>query len=106
MKEKKKEMSEAERKKLDKARKKQIDTANKFKDEVLKKYKNVVKAVVLFGSLTRGDFHAKSDIDLLVVIDDTLARFTPEMKEEFDERIYRIGKELSDNIIVQPGNIN
>jgi len=102
MKEKKKEMSEAERKKLDKARKKQIDIANKFKDEVLKKYKNVVKAVVLFGSLTRGDFHAKSDIDLLVVIDDTMARFTPEMKEEFDERIYRIGKGISENIIVQP----
>jgi predicted nucleotidyltransferase/uncharacterized protein (UPF0332 family) len=97
-----KKVSEAEKKKMEKVRKKQIETANKFKDEVLKKYKNVVKAVVLFGSLIRGDFHSKSDIDLLVVIDDTIARFTPEMKEEFDERIYRIGKEISENIIVQP----
>jgi predicted nucleotidyltransferase/uncharacterized protein (UPF0332 family) len=102
MAEEKKEVSEAEKKKKEKMRKKQIDIANRFKDEVLKKYKDIVKAVVLFGSLTRGDFHAKSDIDLLVVIDDTMARFTPEMKEEFDERIYRIGKELSDDIIVQP----
>jgi len=60
-------------KKLDKKaealRKKQLDTATKFKDEVLKKYKTYVKCVVLFGSLVRGDFHSKSDIDLLVVID-------------------------------------
>jgi predicted nucleotidyltransferase/uncharacterized protein (UPF0332 family) len=97
-----KKMSDADKKKREKLRKKQIEIANKFKDEVLKKYKNVVKAVVLFGSLIRGDFHSKSDIDLLVVIDDTLARFTPEMKEEFDDRIYRIGKSIDENIIVQP----
>lgn len=96
-------MPEAKKdKKIEKIRKKQLDIANEFKDEVLKKYKNVVKAVVLFGSLVRGDFHEKSDIDLLVVIDDTLARFSPEMKENFDDDIYNIGKKLSENIIVQP----
>ncbi|MFH0832924.1 MAG: nucleotidyltransferase domain-containing protein [Candidatus Aenigmatarchaeota archaeon] len=88
--------------KLEKARKKHLDIANKFKDEVLGKYKDFVKAVVIFGSIVRGDFHDKSDIDLLVVIDDTIARFTPEMKERFDEDIYNIGKKLSDVIIVQP----
>ncbi len=90
---------EPEREKL---RKKQLDLANKFKDEVLKKYKNLVKSVVLFGSITRGDYHEKSDIDLLVVIDDTLARFTPEMKLRFDDDIYDIGKKLSENMVVQP----
>ena len=90
---------ETEREKL---RKKQLDMANKFKEEVLKKYKDVTKCVVLFGSLTRGDYHEKSDIDLLVVIDDTLARFTPEMKLRFDDDIYDIGKKLSEHIVVQP----
>ncbi len=90
---------ETEREKL---RKKQLDMANKFKDEVLKKYKDLTKSVVLFGSLTRGDYHEKSDIDLLVVIDDTLARFTPEMKLRFDDDIYDIGKRLSEHIVVQP----
>ncbi len=90
---------EPEREKL---RKKQLDLANKFKDEVLKKYKDVVKSIVIFGSITRGDYHEKSDIDLLVVIDDTLARFTPEMKLRFDDDIYDIGKRLSENIVVQP----
>ena len=94
--------SAGEMKKMEKFRKKQLSIANKFKDEVLGKYKDFVKAVVLFGSLTRNDFHQKSDIDLLVVIDDTTARFSPEMKMRFDDDIYDIGKRLSEDIIVQP----
>ncbi len=88
--------------KSEKMRKKQLAIANKFRDEVLRKYKDVTKAIVLFGSLVRGDFHEKSDIDLLVIIDDTVARFSPEMKDRFDEDIYTIGKKISDIIIVQP----
>ncbi|MBI2972015.1 MAG: nucleotidyltransferase domain-containing protein [Candidatus Aenigmarchaeota archaeon] len=91
-----------EMKRLEKLRKKQLDIANKFKDDVLKKYKNFVKAVVLFGSFTRGDFHEKSDIDLLVIIDDTMTRFTPEQKLRFDDDIYFIGKDISEHITVQP----
>src|SRR3989338_3871275 len=83
-------------------RKKQLALANKFKDEVLKRYSNIVKAIVLFGSLTRGDFHEKSDIDMLVVIDDVTARFTPEMKDEFDDRLYDIAKSISESMTVQP----
>ena len=88
--------------KMEKLRKKQLDIANKFKDSVLKKYSKYVKAVVIFGSFTRKDFHEKSDIDLLVIIDDTIARFTPEMKMQFDDDIYFIGKKISENIVVQP----
>ena len=86
----------------EKLRKKQLELANKFKESVLKKYKDVTKSVVIFGSITRGDYHEKSDIDLLVIIDDTIARFTPEMKLRFDDDIYNIGKKLSDHIVVQP----
>lgn len=93
-------------KKLDKKRealrKRQLDLANKYKDMVLKKYKGMVKSVVLFGSLVRGDFHEKSDIDMLVVIDDTAARFTPEMKDRFDDELYSMAKKLSEFITVQP----
>lgn len=83
-------------------RKKQLALATKFKDEVLKQYKQYVKSVVIFGSITRGDFHEKSDIDMLVIIDDTVARFTPEMKESFDEKLHGIAKKLSEQITVQP----
>ena len=37
------------------------------KDEIRKQYKAEIKAV--FGSYARGDFHADSDLDLLVDLD-------------------------------------
>lgn len=83
-------------------RKKQLALANRFKEEVLKRYKDLVKAIVIFGSFTRQDFHEKSDIDMLVIIDDVTARFTPEMKDEFDDRLYDIAKRISENMTVQP----
>lgn len=89
-------------KKLEELRKKQIALANKYKDEVLKRYKGLVKAVILFGSYVRGDYHEKSDIDMLVVIDDVTARFTPEMKLQFDDDIYFLAKKMSKDITVQP----
>lgn len=89
-------------KKMEELRKRQLNLANKFKDEILKKHNKIVKAVVLFGSLVRGDFHEKSDIDMLVVIDDVTARFTPEMKDEFDDWIYMLAKKMAENMTVQP----
>lgn len=89
-------------KNLEEIRKKQLELATRFKDDVMKRYKDYVKAVVLFGSFTRSDFTEKSDLDLLVIIDDTITRFTPEMKLRFDDDIYDIGKKISDNIVVQP----
>ncbi len=89
-------------KKLENFRKKQISLAKKFTDAVLKKYKKIVKAVVLFGSLVRGDFTTKSDVDILVIIDDTAARFSPEMKMRFDDELYMLAKDISKSITVQP----
>ncbi len=98
----KEHVNEKRKKELEALKKKQWALAEKFKDEVLKKHKNYVKAVVLFGSLVRGDFHEKSDIDMLVVVDDTVTRFTPEMKDRFDDEIYFMAKKISENITVQP----
>jgi len=93
---------DANRKKLEALRKRQLKLAEKYKDEILRRYKNIVKAVILFGSYVRGDYHEKSDIDILVVIDDVTARFTPEMKDEFDDKLYRLAKDISEDITVQP----
>ncbi len=93
---------DANKKRLEALRKKQIKLAERYKDEVLKRYKNIVKAVVLFGSYVRGDYHEKSDIDMLVIIDDVTARLTPEMKDSFDDKLHQIAKSISDDITVQP----
>ena len=82
--------------------KKQLQLANKFKDVVVKKYGSIIKSVIIFGSLTRKDFHSKSDIDMLVIVDDIAARFTPETKDIFDSEIYSMAKKISKDIVVQP----
>ncbi|MFH0948999.1 MAG: nucleotidyltransferase domain-containing protein [Candidatus Aenigmatarchaeota archaeon] len=89
-------------KKREALKKRQLKLAEQFKEEVMKKYKNIIKAVVLFGSLVRGDFHEKSDIDMLVIVDDTVARLTPEMKDRLDDELYFIAKKINENITVQP----
>lgn len=90
------------RKKIDKVRKEKLKLADKFKSKILEKYKDLVKTIVIFGSVSRGDVSEKSDIDLLVVVDDTKARFTPELKMQFDKKIRQIGKKVSQRITVQP----
>ena len=83
-------------------RKQKLKYAEQFKEEVLKKSQKVVKAVVLFGSLVRGDFTEKSDIDMLVVIDDVMSRFTPDQKDQFDDMLRSIAKKISEDVVVQP----
>lgn len=105
--EKKAEPSQAEAAKeaarLEKIRKEKLKFAERFKDEVLKKYgTKFIKAVVLFGSLVRGGFTEKSDVDMLVIIDDVAARLTEEQKARFDDEIQDLGKRISEDISVQP----
>jgi len=97
-----KKIDEKEIKRIERLRRKKLKVAQEFCDAVLKKYKKIIKAVVVFGSLTRNDFTEKSDIDILVIIDDTLARFTPEMKEAFDFKLQDIARSISESISVQP----
>lgn len=98
----KKVSREKEEKKHEKLRKRNFKLAQKFAEEVVKKFKKIVKSVIVFGSTSRGDVTKDSDIDLLVIFDDTAARFTPEMKEAFDEKLQEIGKSISKKISVQP----
>ncbi len=84
---------------IEKSRKELLKLANKFKDDVLKKYGDTVKAVILFGSLPRGDFHKKSDIDILVIIDDTGKRLS---LDQMDYEVKAMGNKISPQIVTQP----
>jgi len=88
--------------KKEKIRKAKLAVAEKFKEEVLKKYSKITKAIVLFGSVVRGDFTEKSDVDMLVVIDDVMARMSDEQKDRLDDDLRDIGKKIHEDIVVQP----
>jgi len=83
-------------------KKEALELAQRFTREVVKRFRKIVKSVVIFGSFARGDFTKKSDVDLLVIYDDVAAKFTPELKEAFDEKLQEIAKSISPRLSVQP----
>jgi len=81
----------------------QIDKElNKLKDKILEKYGDRVKCIIMMGSVARGEYKAKSDVDVFIVIDDTEKEITPEEKNEIDETLEKITTEISEDISVQP----
>ena len=63
------------------SREQRIEIARKFARKVLERYGSLIKSVVVFGSTVRGEIKEKSDIDILVIIDDTSMKWCPNCKE-------------------------
>lgn len=58
-----------------------IEIARKFARKLIEKFGNIVKSVVVFGSTVRGEIKERSDIDILIIIDDTSMKWCPNCKE-------------------------
>jgi predicted nucleotidyltransferase/uncharacterized protein (UPF0332 family) len=81
----------------------QIDKElNKLKDKILEKYGERVKCIIMMGSVARGEYKAKSDVDVFIVIDDTEKEILPEEKEEIDNNLEKMATEISEDISIQP----
>jgi len=67
-------------------------------DEVLKEFVRQVSAfpgllsVILYGSVARGDYDARSDVDLLLIFEDEISRESAERK--VSEAVVRLGHRL------------
>ncbi|MBI2651296.1 nucleotidyltransferase domain-containing protein [Candidatus Woesearchaeota archaeon] len=68
---------------LEKYERHDVDTAYRFANEIYKEMGALIRAVVIFGSTARKKTTAKSDIDVLVVIDDLTISLTPEVVEAY-----------------------
>lgn len=74
----------------------------KYVEEVNKIYGENLKSVLLYGSYARGDFHADSDIDIMILVNLTdaelekyrkqLSWVTYDFNEEYDVDIKPIAK--------------
>ena len=60
-----------------------IDIARNFARIMYKELGNFISALVLFGSATKASHVPKSDIDILIVLDDVRIRFTKELIETY-----------------------
>lgn len=68
---------------LEKFNKKDLDIAYKFTNEIYKELSSFLKAVVLFGSTARKQETSKSDIDMLVIIDDLSVNLSGDVVEAY-----------------------
>ncbi len=96
---KKKKLTKKEREKL---RKEVFKAAEKFKDRILRKYKGLIKTVFIFGSYLRDDFTEQSDLDVLVLLDDTKMRITENFKNRLWDEMDEIAKKIDKRLHLQP----
>src|SRR3989338_3834502 len=68
---------------LEKYPRQDIDIAYNFANEIYKELGTLIRAVVLFGSSARKTTTEKSDIDLLVILDDLTISLTAEVTEAY-----------------------
>lgn len=73
---------------------KRVKLIKKFADKVLEKYGDMVKAIIMMGSVARGEFKPKSDIDVFLILDDTKHKFTAKELDKIDFEIEKIAREV------------
>ncbi len=81
-----------------------LKSSDIFKEKVLQMFKGYVKSIVVWGSITRGDFTGKSDVDIYVIFDDTkmpLKKFD-EIRERVYQDLLKIAKSIDPRLHPQP----
>ncbi len=78
-----------------------MKAAERFSVLARRKLGNMVKGIAVIGSLARGDFTPGSDIDVLVVVDDTQRDIPDELKEKLLAILVDLGKKIDKKMQVQ-----
>jgi predicted nucleotidyltransferase/uncharacterized protein (UPF0332 family) len=81
---------------------KRLQEAKEFAKRVLEKYGTLIKSIVLMGSVVREEFKPESDIDIIVILDDTIEELPSEKLEAIDDDLEKIAKSISDKLSIQP----
>ena len=68
---------------LEKYERHDVDISYRFANELYKELGSLIRAVVLFGSAARQKTTAKSDIDILVILDDLTISLSPEVVDAY-----------------------
>ncbi|MFH0867756.1 MAG: nucleotidyltransferase domain-containing protein [Candidatus Woesearchaeota archaeon] len=68
---------------LEKYEKHEIDLSYRFANDMYKEMGSLIRGVIIFGSAARKKITVRSDIDILVIIDDTTISLSPEVVEAY-----------------------
>lgn len=76
------------------AKNRRIELAKDLSKELLDKYRSWIKAIILHGSVLRNEFKSTSDMDILVLVDDTKKDYTKALKEKITKDLYYLVKKI------------
>jgi len=79
-------------------------STNEYKEKLLGMFKSYVKAIIMFGSITRGEQHGKSDVDIYMIFDDTkmpLKKFE-DIRDKITDDMYRVARSIDPRLHPQP----
>jgi predicted nucleotidyltransferase/uncharacterized membrane-anchored protein YhcB (DUF1043 family) len=87
----------------EKSQERRMESAQEFSDKLLDKLGDKVKVVAVWGSVAKGEHGHDSDIDTLVVLDDTkLQKDVPDdAKKKIRNKVTNLAKETDDRITIQ-----
>jgi len=81
-----------------------LKSSESFKEKIVEMFKGYIKAVIVWGSITRGDYTGKSDVDIYIIFDDTkfpLNKFE-EIREKIDKDIFSAASSIDPRLHPQP----
>lgn len=83
-------------------KKKRAELIKQFSKKLLDKYGRQIKAIIAWGSVVRDEFTSKSDIDLVIVADDTREPMDDDERDEINDFMAKTGKEVDERLSPQP----
>jgi predicted nucleotidyltransferase len=98
-----KEIKLVEKNEIEERKKVLIEKSVKFMNEIRKKFGEIIKSVVIFGSVARGDIKPTSDADVWVILDDTTMKTSVDF-DRIREEILITAENIKD-IHVQTTNL-
>jgi len=84
------------------AKQRRATVVKEFSKKILDKFGPIVKAIIVWGSTARDQFRCESDIDLVILIDDTKKGFNNEIREKIDEFISEAASKVDEKLSPQP----
>lgn len=77
-------------------RERRKDAVKKFKKEALSEYEDLIKSIVVCGSVVRDDFSSESDVDVFVFVDDTSKDFKEGIRKKMKSKLKEIAEDCGD----------
>ena len=87
----------------EKSKERRMEAAEEFSEKLVEKLGDKVKVVAVWGSVSKGEHGYDSDIDTLVILDDTkLQKDVPQdAKKKIQKKVTNLAKETDERITIQ-----